>query len=317
MPVNKQFVLESRPTGPVAPENFRLVETPVPVPGPGQVLVRHHYLSLDPYMRGRLNESKSYAKPQELGAVMGGGTVGEVVVSHNARLKPGDKVVGMGGWQEYSLSDGRDLRTIDDSRNPDPGLSRAGRHARRDRLVRAQQDHRAQAGRDHRRLGGDWRGRFGGRPARQDRGREDGRHRRRPGQMRLCARRTRLRPLRRPQGARFRRRAEGGAARRRRRIVRECRRPAVCHLHAPAQRFRARRDLRADRVLRRGADRAPTMSRSCSCGAAGSKASSSPTILRYGRKRSANSPAMSRRGACNTANRSRGPRRRPRGSSTC
>ncbi len=118
MPVNRQFVLDSRPTGPVEPRNFRLVEAPVPTPGPGQALVRHHYLSLDPYMRGRLSEAKSYAKPQELGAVMGGGTVGEIVASNNPRLKIGDKVVGMGGWQEYALSDGRDLRTIDAARIP-------------------------------------------------------------------------------------------------------------------------------------------------------------------------------------------------------
>jgi NADPH-dependent curcumin reductase CurA len=90
MPVNRQFILDSRPTGNVAPENFRLVETPVPTPGPGQALVRHHYLSLDPYMRGRLNDAKSYAKPQEVGVVMGGGTVGEIVASNNPRFKPGD-----------------------------------------------------------------------------------------------------------------------------------------------------------------------------------------------------------------------------------
>src|SRR5271157_3156369 len=113
MPVNKQFVLDSRPTGNVEPGNFRLVETPVPAPGPGQVLVRHHYLSLDPYMRGRLSDAKSYAKPQEVGAVMGGGAVGEVEASNNPRFKAGDAVVGMGGWQRYALSDGRGLKAID------------------------------------------------------------------------------------------------------------------------------------------------------------------------------------------------------------
>jgi hypothetical protein len=118
MPANRQFVLQSRPTGLVEPGNFRLVETPAPTPGAGQVLVRHHYLSLDPYMRGRLNEARSYAKPQELGAVMVGATVGEVVASNNPRFKAGDKVVGNGGWQEYSLSDGRDLRVVDASRIP-------------------------------------------------------------------------------------------------------------------------------------------------------------------------------------------------------
>jgi NADPH-dependent curcumin reductase len=118
MAVNKQFILESRPTGNVAPGNFKLVEAAVPTPGPGQVLVRHHYLSLDPYMRGRLNDSKSYAKPQEVGAVMGGGTVGEIAASNNPRFKVGDKVVGMGGWQLYALSDGAGLNVVDASRIP-------------------------------------------------------------------------------------------------------------------------------------------------------------------------------------------------------
>jgi len=118
MPVNKQIVLDSRPTGAAEARNFRLVESEAPSPGPGQVLVRHLYLSLDPYMRGRMNDAKSYAKPQELGAVMVGGTVGEVVASNNPRFKIGDKVVGNGGWQNYSLSDGGDLRVIDASRIP-------------------------------------------------------------------------------------------------------------------------------------------------------------------------------------------------------
>lgn len=113
MPINKQLVLDSRPLDRVAPHNFRLVESPVPTPGAGGVLVRHHFLSLDPYMRGRLSEAKSYAKPQELGATMGGGTVGEVIASNNPRFKPGDFVVGMGGWQLYGLSDGRDLTVVD------------------------------------------------------------------------------------------------------------------------------------------------------------------------------------------------------------
>jgi NADPH-dependent curcumin reductase CurA len=118
MPVNKQFVLDSRPVGNVTPGNFRLVEAPVPTPGPGQVVVRHHYLSLDPYMRGRLSDAKSYAKPQEIGAVMVGATVGEVVASNDSRFKPGDTVVGMGGWQLYSANEGSALRVIDAARIP-------------------------------------------------------------------------------------------------------------------------------------------------------------------------------------------------------
>jgi NADPH-dependent curcumin reductase CurA len=110
---NLQVLLDHRPTDKVSPANFRVVETPVPTPGPGEVLVRHTFLSLDPYMRGRLSDAKSYAKPQELGAVMGGGTVGIVEASNNPRFKAGDAVVGMGGWQRYSLSDGAMLRVVD------------------------------------------------------------------------------------------------------------------------------------------------------------------------------------------------------------
>jgi NADPH-dependent curcumin reductase len=113
MPTNTQVLLDHRPTDKVSPACFRIVETPVPPPGPGEVLVRHTFLSLDPYMRGRLSDAKSYAKPQEIGAVMGGGAVGVVEASNNPRFHPGDAVVGMGGWQRYSLSDGRDLRVVD------------------------------------------------------------------------------------------------------------------------------------------------------------------------------------------------------------
>lgn len=103
--VNRQIQLASRPSGEPSAENFRLVSTPVPELAEGQVLVRNHYLSLDPYMRGRMNEGKSYAQPQPLDEVMIGGTVGEVVASRNAHFQVGDKVVGMGGWQEYQLVD--------------------------------------------------------------------------------------------------------------------------------------------------------------------------------------------------------------------
>ena len=103
--INHQLLLASRPQGEPTPDNFRLVATPLGDLAEGQVLVRHHYLSLDPYMRGRMNESKSYAAAQALDAVMIGGTVGEVVASKNAQFVAGDKVVGMGGWQEYAVVD--------------------------------------------------------------------------------------------------------------------------------------------------------------------------------------------------------------------
>ncbi|OWQ48655.1 NADP-dependent oxidoreductase [Roseateles noduli] len=102
---NRQIHLASRPTGEPGTDNFKLVEQQIPELVDGQVLVRNHYLSLDPYMRGRMNDSKSYAAPQPLDAVMIGGTAGEVVASKNAHFAVGDKVVGMGGWQEYQLVD--------------------------------------------------------------------------------------------------------------------------------------------------------------------------------------------------------------------
>ncbi|MGB7422611.1 MAG: NADP-dependent oxidoreductase [Comamonas sp.] len=116
MAINQQIVLDNRPQGAATVDNFRLVSTDTPALAEGQVLVRHHYLSLDPYMRGRMNEGKSYAACQPLGEVMIGGTVGEVVQSRHARYAVGDKVVGMGGWQEYSVVDGDEagaLRVVD------------------------------------------------------------------------------------------------------------------------------------------------------------------------------------------------------------
>jgi NADPH-dependent curcumin reductase CurA len=103
--LNKQILLASRPQGEPTVDNFKLVEQPVPALAEGQVLVRNHFLSLDPYMRGRMNEGKSYAQPQPLNEVMIGGTAGEVVESKNSHFKVGDKVVGMGGWQQYQLVD--------------------------------------------------------------------------------------------------------------------------------------------------------------------------------------------------------------------
>jgi NADPH-dependent curcumin reductase CurA len=103
--INRQILLASRPQGEPSAANFKLVETPVAPLADGQVLVRHHFLSLDPYMRGRMNDAKSYAAPQPLDEVMIGGTAGEVVESRNPHFKAGDKVVGMGGWQEYAVVD--------------------------------------------------------------------------------------------------------------------------------------------------------------------------------------------------------------------
>src|SRR4051794_10953419 len=103
MPRNKQILLDNRPQGEASASNFKLVDSDTPPLKDGEVLVRHHFLSLDPYMRGRMNDAKSYAAPQPLGQVMQGGTVGEVIESRNPKYALGDKVVGYGGWQEYSV----------------------------------------------------------------------------------------------------------------------------------------------------------------------------------------------------------------------
>ena len=105
MPTNKQIHLDNRPDGEAVASNFKLVTAETPALKDNQVLVRHHYMSLDPYMRGRMNDAKSYAQPQPLGQVMQGGTVGEVVESKHPKYAVGDKVVGFGGWQEYSVVD--------------------------------------------------------------------------------------------------------------------------------------------------------------------------------------------------------------------
>jgi len=110
---NKQVVLASRPRGWVEESNFRVVEREVPPVRQGEVLTRVHYLSLDPYMRGRMEESKSYAAPMKLDEVMVGGTVAEVIESKNPAYLVGDMVVGMAGWQQYEVTDGKMLRKVD------------------------------------------------------------------------------------------------------------------------------------------------------------------------------------------------------------
>ncbi|MDP2770817.1 MAG: NADP-dependent oxidoreductase [Giesbergeria sp.] len=121
MPRNQQILLDNRPQGEAVASNFKLVATDTPALQDGQVLVRNHFLSLDPYMRGRMNDAKSYAQPQPLGEVMQGGTVGEVVESRSPKFAVGDKVVGFGGWQEYSVADANQpgsLKKVDTTHVP-------------------------------------------------------------------------------------------------------------------------------------------------------------------------------------------------------
>ncbi len=104
---NRQLVLAQRPKGEPTGDTLRLETTDIPTAGEGQMLLRNEYLSLDPYMRGRMSAAKSYAEPVEVGAVMVGGTVSQVVSSNLDRFAEGDWVVAFGGWQDYALSDGR------------------------------------------------------------------------------------------------------------------------------------------------------------------------------------------------------------------
>jgi len=117
---NIQVTLASRPVGWAKETDFKIVETEIPKPVAGQVLVKNLYLSLDPYMRGRMNDMQSYAPNVKIGQVMVGGTAGEVVESNNPKFKAGDSVVGYFGWQQYGVSDGAGLQKVD------PKLARFG-----------------------------------------------------------------------------------------------------------------------------------------------------------------------------------------------
>jgi NADPH-dependent curcumin reductase CurA len=115
---NRRILLAARPVGEPKDSDFSPVEADIPQPGPGEVLLRTIYLSLDPYMRGRMNAAKSYATPVEIGQVMEGGTVSEVVASNLPAFSPGDIVESRSGWQSYALSNGKGLRKIDPAAAP-------------------------------------------------------------------------------------------------------------------------------------------------------------------------------------------------------
>jgi NADPH-dependent curcumin reductase len=118
MPTSRRIVLASRPQGWVTPDNFRLETVETPPLKDGELLVRNEWLSLDPYMRGRMNEGRSYMQPQALGETMGGGTAGTVVESRHPRFQAGDRVTGYLGWQEYAVSDGSGVHVVDAERVP-------------------------------------------------------------------------------------------------------------------------------------------------------------------------------------------------------
>lgn len=118
MPTNRKFTLASRPVGMPKLSDFKLVEEPVRAVGDGELLVMALYLSVDPYMRGRMSEAKSYAAPVAIGGTLVGGVVGQVVESKNAKFKAGDIVQGEFGWQEHVVSDGKGVRKVDPSIAP-------------------------------------------------------------------------------------------------------------------------------------------------------------------------------------------------------
>ena len=114
--LNRRLVLAARPKGEPTADTLRLDSAPMPTPAPGQMLLRTEFLSLDPYMRGRMSDAPSYAAPVAVGAVMEGGTVAQVVTSHVAGFGAGDWVLSSNGWQDYALSDGKGVTAL----GPDP-----------------------------------------------------------------------------------------------------------------------------------------------------------------------------------------------------
>jgi len=116
--MNQQILLKSYPTGEPKESNFAVVETAIPEPGEGEILNRTIYLSLDPYMRGRMSDRASYTTPAKLGEVMVGSTVSQVVKSNNPKFSAGDFVLGYGGWQDYAIAQAETLTKLDPNQVP-------------------------------------------------------------------------------------------------------------------------------------------------------------------------------------------------------
>ena len=225
--MNHQIRLKSRPTGEPTAANFERADAPVPQAGDGDVLRRTIYLSLDPYMRGRMSDAKSYATPVKIGDVMGGHTVSEVIESRNPDFKKGDFVTGYDGWQSYGVSAGKELRKLDPKAVPISTaigvLGMPGMTA----FVGLMDIGQPKAGRDGRRLRRVGRGWSGRRSAREDQGMPRGRRRRVARQVQVRRRGARVRRVHQLQDRRPRAGAEGGVSRRGRHLFRERRRRAV------------------------------------------------------------------------------------------
>ena len=264
---NRQILLKRRPSGVPVPEDFDIVEAKLPEPGEGEVVLRGIYLSLDPYMRGRISGVRSYARPVAIGEVIEGRVVGQVVRSSDPAFRDGDYASGGYGWQLYSAVPASGLLKLDPAEAPISTalgiLGMPGMTA----YIGLKRHRPAQGGRDRRRLGRLGRGRRGRRAARQARGRARRRHRRRGGEMPLCRGGARLRCGGRPSRRSWRR-ARPRLPQRHRRLFRECRRRGATGGLPASQRFRPHGDVRHDREYndrdtaarpqsRRGREQAP------------------------------------------------------------
>ena len=249
--IARQIVLAARPQGRPKLSDFRLEETAIPTPSAGQVLLRVQYLSLDPYMRGRMDDRKSYATPVPLGGVMQGESVATVIASKHPGYSEGDIVLAQTGWRTHALSDRADLRKLDPAVAPVTtglgvlgmpgftaygGLRVIGKPEPGETVVVA-----AASGPV---------GSLVGQLAKICR-RQGGRHRGRPREVRLCEGRAPLRRGDRSPRLRFRRQARGGLPGRHRCLLRERRRGDLAGGVAVAKQVRARPGLRPDRAVQR------------------------------------------------------------------
>ncbi|MEZ4657440.1 MAG: hypothetical protein R2911_07700 [Caldilineaceae bacterium] len=167
---SREIRLKSRPVGLPTAENFELVTTSVPEPTAGQMVVQNLYMSVDPYMRGRMNDRKSYTPPFQLGEALNGGAVGKVVASNEGKFQPGDYVSNGLGWREYFISDGRGLTQIDPDVAPVQAYLGAAGSAGTNGLFWPARHWPAQGGRNRFCVGGGGRGWLHSLPDCQDQG---------------------------------------------------------------------------------------------------------------------------------------------------
>ena len=265
MPLNRQFRLAARPVGMPKPSDWTFAEEPVPDPADGTFVVKVLYISLDPAMRGWMNDAKSYIAPVALGAVMRAGGVGRVVASKHPRFAVGEHVVGMFGVQEYAASDGKGVHPVDPALAPLPvylgalgmpgmtayfGLLDVGKPKAGDTVVVS-----GAAGAVGSVVG----------PDRANQGMPRDRHRRRRGEVRVPHRRTRLRRRDRLQGRRRARSARAPLPQGHRRLLRQRRRRHPRRRACAARAARPRRHLRRDFAVQQHDRHSRPRELSCRC----------------------------------------------------